>query len=247
MQFFFQQRAAAHHHVAAAAVQLRDAHLHFRAGQVVQILRGPQVVLRARQERAYADIHHQPALDAVHYLAGNRFFRFERRVDLLPRPAAQHFQVRQDREAVLVLPGALHFDRAVRLRARYFRVREFRRRNQPFRLSAQVHHHAMFRVRDNLDLDHLVRRCRFLLLVVLLQQLAHLFRAGRFFIGGGSFGIRGVRVPVCFGRGMGGRDIGRRTRPFRRRSRGFLLSRAYGFGMFRCSGRSSLLCRAFYR
>ena len=51
----------------------------------------------------------------------------------------------------------------------------------------------MFRVRDNLDLNHLVRRSRFLLFVVLLQQLAHFFRAGRFFVRGGRFGIRSVR------------------------------------------------------
>src|SRR5260370_14596290 len=169
MQLFFQQRAPAHHHVAAAAVQLRDAHLDFCADQVVQLLRWPQLVLRARHERPHADLHHHAALDAVYYFAGNRFFRFERRVDFLPRPAPQHFQVRQYREAVLVFAGALHFDGAVRLAPRYLRVREFRRRNQPFRFSAHVHHDAIFRVRDNLDLDHLVRRPRFLLLVVLLH------------------------------------------------------------------------------
>src|SRR2546421_1950001 len=177
------------------------------------------IVLRARQERTHADIHHQPALDAIHNSASERFLGLKRCFNLLPRAAAQHFQVRQDREAVLVLPGALHFDRAVRLRSRYFRVREFRRRNQPFRLSAQIHHHAMFRVRNNLDLDDLVRRGRFLLFVVLLQQLAHLFRAGRFFIGGSRFGVRCVRVPVFFRCSMGRRGLGRGSRPFRGRSR----------------------------
>ena len=91
MQFFLQQRAAAHHHVAAAAVQLRDAHLHLRAGQVIQVLRRSQVVLRARQERAHADIHHQPALDAIHNFAGERFLGLERCFNLLPGAAAQHF------------------------------------------------------------------------------------------------------------------------------------------------------------
>ena len=168
MQCLFEQRAPAHHHVAAAPVQLGDPHLQFRAGQVVQVLRRPQVVLRARQEGAHADIHHQAALDAVHHFAGECFLGLKRCFNLLPRAAAQHLQIGQDREAVLVLPGALHLDRAVRLRARYFRVREFRRGNQPFRLSSQIHYDAMFRVGHNLDLDHLVRRSRFLLLVVLL-------------------------------------------------------------------------------
>ena len=45
VQFFLKQRAPAHHYVAAAAVQLGDAHVHFRTHQVVQILCGPQVVL----------------------------------------------------------------------------------------------------------------------------------------------------------------------------------------------------------
>ena len=132
-----------------------------------------------------------------------------------------------------MLPGALHFDRAIRLGPRDFRVREFRRRDQAFRLSAQVHHHAVFRVRDNLDLDHLVRRSRFLLFVVLLQQLAHLVRAGRFFIGGSRFGVRCVRLPVCFGRGMRGCGIGRRARPFGRRPGRRLLPRARRLGMRR--------------
>src|SRR5467141_653901 len=148
VQLFLQQGAAAHHHVAAASVQLCDAHLDFCAGQVVQVLHWPQVLLRTGQECAHTDIHHDHALDAVHHFLGNCFLSFERGFDLFPRAAAQYFQVRQDREAVLVFPGALHFDRAVRLGPRDFRVREFRRGNQAFRLSPQVHHHAMFRIGD---------------------------------------------------------------------------------------------------
>ena len=89
----------------------------------------------------------------------------------------------------------------------------------------------MFRVRYNLDLDYLVRRSRFLLLVVLLQQLAHLFRTRRFFIGGGRFGIRRVRLLVCFGSGMSGRDIARR---------------ACRLGMLRRSERNILFGRTLY-
>src|SRR6266849_3708021 len=133
------------------------------------------------------------------------------------------------------------------LRAWNFRVREFRRRYQAFRLSAQVHHHAMFRVGDNLDLDHLVRRSRFLLLVVLLQQLAHLFRAGCFFIGGSRFGVRCVRLAVCFGSGVSSRGIGRRTGLLGRRGRRRPLPRACRLGMHNFRRRSSLLRRASYR
>jgi len=118
-----------------------------------------------------------------------------------------------------------------------FRVREFRRGNQAFRFSAQVNHHAMFRVRDNLDFDYFVRCSRFLLFVVLLQQFAHFFRAGGFFIGVGRFGIRRMRLMVCLSRGMSGRGIGGRGCPLRR-------SRC---GRFRGRGRSSLFGRAFYR
>ena len=67
--------------------------------------------------------------------------------------------------------------------------------------------------------------------VVLLQQLAHLFRTRRFFIGGGRFGIRRVRLLVCFGSGMSGRDIARR---------------ACRLGMLRRSERNILFGRTLY-
>ena len=58
----------------------------------------------------------------------------------------------------------------------------------------------MFRVRDNLNLDDFVRRSRFLLFVVFLEQLAHFFGAGCFFIGGGGFRIWRVSIPIGFDR-----------------------------------------------
>src|SRR2546426_1126643 len=233
MQFFFEQRAAAHHHVAAAAVQFRDAHLHFRAGKSVQVLRWPQVKLRSRKERAYPDIHHETALDAVHHFARNRFLGLERRLDLLPGPPAQHFQVGQNGEAILVFPGPLHFDHAVRLGTRNLRIREFRRGHQPFGLSAKIHDDAVLRVRHNLDLDHLARRSRFLLLVVLLQQLAHLFRAGSFLGRSRGFRVRRVRF-----RG--------RLRLFRSGCRRSFLRGIHGLGRF-AGGASNRFSRAFHR
>ena len=70
------------------------------------------------------------------------------------------------------------------------RFGEFRSGDQTFGFSAEVDDHAVFRISDNLYFDDLVLRGSFVLLVVLLQQLAHLFGAGRFFGGGCGFGIR---------------------------------------------------------
>ena len=78
-----------------------------------------------------------------------------------------------------------------------FRLREFRRGNQALGLSAEVHHHALFRVGDHLHFNNFVLRGRcFLRLAVLVDQLAHLLRAGGLFGGSGGFGIggRGLRV-----------------------------------------------------
>src|SRR5207247_11082302 len=57
--------------------------------QMIHVLGRPQVVLRARQERTHTDVHHEPALDPVHYLSRQRLLGLVRRVDLLPHPAAQ--------------------------------------------------------------------------------------------------------------------------------------------------------------
>src|SRR6185437_12202646 len=62
VQFFFENRAAADDYVAAAAVELGDTHLHIGAGQVVEILRGTKVKLRAGQKRADADVDNEAAL-----------------------------------------------------------------------------------------------------------------------------------------------------------------------------------------
>ena len=87
----------------------------------------------------------------------------------------QNFLIGKNREAVFVLAGALHFDGSVWLRTRNVRLREFRRGDQPFGLAAEVHDHAVFRVGDHLYFDNFVLRSSFVLLVVLLHQLAHLF------------------------------------------------------------------------
>ena len=191
--------------------------------------------MRAGQERAHADVHDEAAFDAVHHFARNRFLGFERRFDFFPRLAAQHFLVRHDGVPILAFARALHFDHRIRFGARNFRLREFRRRDQAFRLSAQVHDHAVFRIGDNPDLDHLARRSRFLFLVVLLHQLAHLFRTGSLLGCSRSFGIGRVRLRSC-----------RRLRLFRCRRYGRRFPGAHSLGMFG-RGRSTRFDSAFHR
>src|SRR4029077_7216541 len=159
---------------AAAAIELGDADLHFGAGQIVEVLRGAKIKLRAGQERANTDVHDEAAFDTVHHFAGDGFLGFVGGFDLFPGAAAEHFLIGENREAVFVLAGALHFSGGVGLGARNVRLGEFRRGDQAFGFSAEVNNHAVFRIGDNLDFDNFVLRGSFVLLVVLLHQLAHL-------------------------------------------------------------------------
>ena len=197
VQVFFEQRAAADDDIAAAAVQLRDANLNLLAGQRVQILRWAQIVLRAGQESANADVNYDATLDAIDDFARERLLRLEGGFQLFPRAAAQHLLITDNRVAVFFLAGALHFDRGVRIRARDLRVGKFRGWDQALGLHAEVHDHAVFRVSDNLDRQNFVLCVSFLLLIVLRHELAHLFRAGGLFGSGDGFRIRR-------GRGCGG-------------------------------------------
>src|SRR5579859_6162446 len=189
VQLFFENGAAADDHVAAAAVELGNAHLQFSAGQVVEVLRGTKVKLRAGQKRADADIDNEAALDAVHHFAGDGFLGFVGRFDLFPGAAAENLLIGENGEAVFVLAGALHFDGGVGFGTGNIGFGEFRRGDQSFGFSAEVHDHAVFRVGDDFYFDNFVLRGSFVLLVVLLHQLAHLFGAGGFFGGGRGFGI----------------------------------------------------------
>ena len=147
--------------------------------------------MRAGEERADADIDDEAALDAVDDFAGDGFLGFVGGFDFFPGAAAKNFLIRENREAVFVLAGALDFDGGVGLGARNVRLGEFRCGDQSFGLSAEVDYHAVFRIGDDLYFDNFVLRSSFVLLVVLLHQLAHLFGAGRFFGGSGGFGIGG--------------------------------------------------------
>src|ERR1700682_3733908 len=175
MQLFFEQSTATDHYIAPAPVQLRDADLNLLPEQVVQILRWTQIVLGARKERAHANINNQAALDAIHYFTGNSFFGFVSGVYFFPSAAAQHLLIRNDDVAFLRFAGALHFNGGVWLWTRDVRLGKFGRRYEAFGLLAQVHHNALFGVRDHLYFNNLVLRSRFLGLAVLLHQLAHLF------------------------------------------------------------------------
>src|SRR5579859_815529 len=189
VQLFFENGAAADDHVAATAVELGDADLHFRAGQVVEVLRGAKIKLRAGQKRADADIDNEAALDAVHHFAGDGFLGLEGRFDLFPGAAAENFLIGENGEAVFVLAGALNFNGGVGLGTGNIGFGEFRRGDQAFGFSAEVHDHAVFRIGDHPYFDNFVLRGSFVLLVVLLHQLAHLFGAGGFFGSSGGFGI----------------------------------------------------------
>src|SRR5271169_3367185 len=118
VQLFLENRAAADDYVAAAAVELGDADLHFGARQVVEVLRGAQVKLRAGQKRANTDVHDEATLDAVHHFAGDGFLGLVGGFDFFPSAATQHLLVGENREAVFVLARALHFDRGVGLGTR---------------------------------------------------------------------------------------------------------------------------------
>ena len=118
VQLFFEQRAAADDDVAAAAIQLGDANLEFLLHQVVEVGGGTQIVLRARKERADADVDDEAALDAIDDFAGDGFFGFECGFDFFPSAAAENFLVREDDVAVFVLAGALDFDGGVGFGAR---------------------------------------------------------------------------------------------------------------------------------
>src|SRR5438445_11855810 len=64
--FFFFQAEDGIRDIGVTGVQ--TCALPISGSQFVQVLRGLQVVLRTRQERAHTDVHHQPALNAVHHL-----------------------------------------------------------------------------------------------------------------------------------------------------------------------------------
>ncbi len=150
---------------------------------------GRKIKLRAGQERADADVDDEAALDAVDHFAGDGFLGLVGGFDFFPGAAAQNFLIGKNREAVFVLAGALDFDGGVGLGARNVGLREFRRGDQAFGFSAEIHDNAVLRVGDYLYFDNFVLRGSFVLLVVLLHQLAHLFGAGCFFGGGCGFGI----------------------------------------------------------
>src|SRR5580692_1342026 len=206
VQLFFQKGAAADDYVAAAAVQLRNADLHVGARQIVEVLSGAQVKLRGGEERADADVDDQAALDAVDYLSGDGFLGFVGGFDFFPGAAAKNLLIGKNRETVFVFAGALHFDGGVGLGAGNVRLGEFRRGDQTFGLSAEVHDHAVLCVGDNLYFNNFVLRGSFVLLVVLLHQLAHLFGAGGFFGGSRGFGVGGRWI------GDGGLRFGRSRR-----------------------------------
>ena len=161
--------------------------------------------MRAGEERADADIDDEAALNAIDHFAGDIFLGFVGGFDFFPGAAAKNFLIGENREAVFVFAGALDFDGGVGLGARNVRFGEFRGGDQAFGFSTEVDDDTVFRIGDNLYFDNFVLRGSFVLLVVLLHQLAHLFGAGSFFGGSRGFGIGGRWGRCClrFGRSCG--------------------------------------------
>src|SRR5579883_1655122 len=199
MQLLFKERAAADDDVAAPPVQLRDANRNVLADQAIQILRGPQIVLGAREEGADADIHHKAALNAVHDLAGECFLGLKGRVEFLPGAAAQNLLVRDESVAFLVLARALHLDRAVRLGTRNIGFVKLGGGDEAFGLATEVNHNALLGIGDHFDFDNFVLRRGFVLLIILLDELAHFLGAGGFFLRGGGLGGSGFRLRARLG------------------------------------------------
>src|ERR1700676_249720 len=135
VQLFFHDGAAADHDIAAAAIQLGDANLDLLAEKGIEILHRLEVVLRAGEESAHADVDDEAALDAVDDFAVESVLGCEGGVHLLTGAAAENLEIRDAGVAFFVFAGVLHFDGAVRLGARDVRVRKLGCGDQPFGLA----------------------------------------------------------------------------------------------------------------
>ena len=113
---FFEEDLAGEHDVAALLVDLDDAHPQFLAAQGVEVADGPDVDLRAGQERAHADVDRQAALDALDDAADDDLALGIRLLDVVPDLHLLGFFAREDDVAVAVF-GALeqHVDDVARL------------------------------------------------------------------------------------------------------------------------------------
>src|SRR6185436_15140467 len=92
----FEERLARQHDVAALLVHLDDAHPQLLAAQRVEIPDRTDVDLRAGEERADADVHGEPALDALDDAADDDLAFRIGLLDLVPDLHLLGFFTRQD-------------------------------------------------------------------------------------------------------------------------------------------------------
>ena len=102
----FEERLAGQHDVAALLVDLDDAHAQFLAAQGVEVAHRAHVDLRAGQERADADVHREPALDALDDAADDDLALGIGLLDVVPDLHLLGFFAREDDVAFAVF-GAL--------------------------------------------------------------------------------------------------------------------------------------------
>ena len=104
-----EERLARQHDVAALLVDLDHAHPQLLAAQRVEVADGTDVDLRARQERADADVHREAALDALDDAADHDLALGIGLLDLVPDLHLLGFFAREDDVAFAVF-GALEED-----------------------------------------------------------------------------------------------------------------------------------------
>ena len=102
----FEEHLARQHDVAALLVDLDDPHAQLLAAQGVEVPDRAHVDLRAGQERAHADVHREPALDALDDAADDDLALGVGLLDVVPDLHLLGFFAREDDVAFTVL-GAL--------------------------------------------------------------------------------------------------------------------------------------------
>ena len=105
----FEEHLAGQHDVAALLVDLDDAHAQLLAAQGIEVAHRAHVDLRARQERAHADVDGKAALDAFDDAADDDLALCIGLLDLVPDLHLLGLLAREDDVAFTVL-GALEQD-----------------------------------------------------------------------------------------------------------------------------------------
>jgi hypothetical protein len=157
---FLEQHLARQHDVAALLVDLDDAHAQFLPAQGIQIPHRPHVDLRSRQERAHADVHGEPALDAFDDAADDHLAFLVGLLDLVPDLHLLGLLTREDNVSLAILgPLEQHVHAVARLRGDLAGlVDELFDRNDAFGLEADVDNDFGGRHLDDGALDDLAFR-----------------------------------------------------------------------------------------